>query len=293
LLTLARRGRYRVGMRISFSTGTLYYRGLAYTLALAREAGFDGVELVVGPDYALGGAPRVARIARGAGLPILSIHPPFTRFPRWPRPVGLRVLRLVELARAVESRVLVLHAPLIWNEQTPRAQRYTDALRLGQAAADGSGLAIGIESIQYNKRSERYHLDDLQALAHFATERGCGITLDTCHVGANGEDLLAAYAIARPALVNVHLSDVEWRDGHAKTHRPPGTGALPLRELLGQMARDGYDGLVTVELHPRYVPLVGRGRQLAALRRSATFVREAIATAAPMDHGLPRATAGG
>lgn len=279
-------------MRISFSTGTLYHRGLGYTLALARDAGFDGVELVVGPDYALGGTPRVARIAQRVGLPILSIHPPFTRFPRWPRPVGLRVLRLAELARTLETRTLVLHAPLIWNEATPRAQRYTRALRLGQAANDQ--LVIGIESIQYNKRSERYYLDDLAALVRFAMERDCGVTFDTCHTGANGEDLLEAYEIVRPALVNVHLSDVEWRAGWPKTHRPPGVGALPLDKMLGRMARDGYSGLVTVEMHPRYVPLVGRARQLAALRRSVEYVRAAIAADSEMaEAGTSQPAAGG
>lgn len=260
-------------MRISLSTGSLYHRGLGYTLALARDAGFDGVELMMGLDYALGGVKRVTRLVRNTGIPVLSVHPPVVRFPGWPRPVALRMLRLVELARAVEAPLIVLHAPLIRGPQTPRALHYSYSLRLAQIAAGEDGPTLGLETVQYNKREQRFYLDDAAALAAFATERGCGITYDTCHAGANGEDILATYARLRPALVNVHLSDVEWHEGYPRTHRVPGAGALPLRELLGCMARDGYDGPLTLELHPKFIPLLGRSRQLAMLRDTVARVR--------------------
>ena len=262
-------------MRISLSTGSLYHRSLAYTLALARDAGLDGVELVVGLDYALGGVARVSRIVRDAGIPILSVHPPFFRFPGWPRSVAARMLRLVELARAVEAPVVVLHPPTIRGPRTPRAERYGYALRLARIAAGEDGPVLGLETSQYNKREQRYYLDDPASLASFATELGCGVTYDTCHAGANGEDVIATYELLRPALVNVHLSDVEWRAGDAypRTHRIPGDGSLPLRALLGRLAHDGYAGPLTLELHPRLIPLLSRRRQLAMLRETAARVR--------------------
>ncbi len=260
-------------MRISLSTGTLYHRGLAYTLALARDAGFDGVELVVGLDYALGGVARVSRLVRDAGIPVLSVHPPFVRFPGWPRAIVLRMQRLVELARAVEAPVVVLHAPMIHSPQTPRALRYSYALRLARIASAEDGPVLALETNQYNKRAHRYFLDDPAALASFAIEHGCAVTYDTCHEGANGQDLLATYELLRPALANVHLSDVEWRDGYPYTHRVPGRGALPLPELLGRMAREGYDGPLTLEIHPKFVPLLGRSRQLEMLRETVARVR--------------------
>ncbi|HKS70875.1 MAG TPA: sugar phosphate isomerase/epimerase [Ktedonobacterales bacterium] len=277
-------------MRISLSTGSLYHRGLAYTLALARDAGFDGVELVVGLDYALGGLKRVTRLVREAEIPVFSVHPPFVRFPGWPRPVALRVLRMVDLARAVGAPVVVLHPPLIRSPQTPRAQRYTYALRLAHIMAGEDGPAVGLETIQYNKREQRYYLDDAATLTAFAAERGCGITYDTCHAGANGEDILATYELLRPALVNVHLSDVEWDEGYPRTHRIPGLGALPLAELVSRMARDGYDGPLTLEVHPKFIPLLGRARQLAMLRDTVARVRamasDTLLPLAPQEEGV-------
>jgi sugar phosphate isomerase/epimerase len=264
-------------MRISLSTGSLYHRGLAYTLALARDAGFDGVELVVGLDYALGGVARVQRLVRAAGIPVESIHPPFISFPGWPRAVALRMLRLVELARAVEAPVIVLHTPVIRGLQSPRAMRYSYSLQVARIAAGAGGPALGLETTQYSWREQRFHLDNPALLAAFAAERGCAITYDTCHAGANGEDLLATYELIAAELVNVHLSDVEWLNGVPKTHRIPGNGALPLRELVGRMARDGYAGPLTLELHPKFVPLLSRARQLAVLRDAVARVRAMVA----------------
>ncbi|WIG61450.1 MAG: hypothetical protein OJF49_004198 [Ktedonobacterales bacterium] len=265
-------------MRISFSTGTFYHRNLGYILALARDAGYDGVELSPGHDYMFGGAKRVARIVRDAGVPVLSVHPPFVRFPGWPRSVVKKWLYIAELARAVDAGVIVAHTPHLLDERWRRARRYTLGIQRALEIGAGGAFCIGLETSQYNKRPERYLLDDVATLVRFATERGCGVTFDTCHSGANGEDILATYELLRPALVNIHLSDARWEpDGLVRTHVPPGEGSLPLRELLGRLTHDGYDGLITLEIHPKYLPLLSRKQQLARLRSSLAFVREALA----------------
>jgi len=102
------------------------------------------------------------------------------------------------------------------------------------------------------------------------------VTLDTCHVGANSEDLLAVYEVVRPLLKNVHLSDARHHGQHVQTHIMPGEGGLPLKELLATMARDGYDGLITLELHPREVGFIGKKRNLERLRHAREFVQSAI-----------------
>src|SRR5579885_1994669 len=42
-------------MKLSFSTASFYHWPLRFTLGLARELAFDGVELVIGPEYLLRG----------------------------------------------------------------------------------------------------------------------------------------------------------------------------------------------------------------------------------------------
>ncbi|MGH2515803.1 MAG: sugar phosphate isomerase/epimerase family protein [Ktedonobacterales bacterium] len=263
-------------MRISFSTGTFYHRGLAYSLRLAREAGFDGVELVVGGRYIIQGTAPYQRAVAASGVSVLSVHPPFYLLPGWPRRFTQSIPQLASITQALGGELCVVHTPFLTSTETPRALRYSAGLRQALAAAD-LRIEIALESSQYNERDRRYLLDDLRALVDFAQERGCAVTFDTCHAGANGEDILACYEIVRPALRNVHLSDVIWRAGKPITHRLPGEGTLPLAPFLGLLARDGYDGLVTLEIHPREASFLNPTHALRRLRTAIDFVRGALA----------------
>jgi sugar phosphate isomerase/epimerase len=262
-------------MRVSLSTGTFYHRGLGYSLGLARDAGFDGVELALGLGYVLCGPEPYNKALQRSAIPVLSVHPPFYPFPGWPMRVSKRMMHVTSAARKLNAQLAVTHVPFITGEQTPRAERFTRAIRLGQKA--GGTVLLTLENSQHNKHEWHSLLDDLGELTRFAQERNCGVTFDTCHAGANGEDLLDCYELVRPALRNVHLSDLIWKDGRPVTHVLPGDGELHLERLLAALARDGYDGLITMEIHPREVGLFGRSRHLERLRKAVTFVRAAIA----------------
>jgi sugar phosphate isomerase/epimerase len=174
--------------------------------------------------------------------------------------------------------VVVSHTVFLYSEHSPRAERFLEALRLGREAGDG--IAVAIESNQVNRRRHLYALDDLAALVRFARAHGHGVTFDTCHAGANREDLLADYALVRPVLKNVHLSDIVWRGQQPHTHLVPGEGTLPLRAFLRALAADGYDGPLTMEIHPWYVSQLSTTQAEAKLRQAVEFVREAIAAPA-------------
>lgn len=268
-------------MRISFSTGTFYHRGVGHSLRLARELGYDGVELALGWDFMLGGVPAIERALRRQGSAVLSIHPPFAPLPGWPHEIPARLERMLTASRELGAGILVLHTPFLWGEDSPRATSYTRLLAWATAKA-GDEVRICLENGEHRNRPKRYLLEDLPTLVRFATERGCGITLDTCHIGANGEDLLSAYEIARPALANVHLSDLIVNEEGIQTHVTPGRGTLPIREFLGVLARNGYDGLITLEIHPREVGLFGRGRQRGVLAEALAFVRESLESGMPL-----------
>ncbi len=157
-------------------------------------------------------------------------------------------------------------------------------MRLGLEAGDGA-VQLGLESNQYNLRTRRYLFDDLAALTRFAQERDCSVTFDTCHAGANGEDILACYEIVRPVLRNIHLSDVRWRSGLPYTHIMPGEGDLPLDAFLAALARDGYDGLVTLEMRPQEVGWFGRARHVQRMRQALEYVRAAAGQRVPSPSG--------
>lgn len=267
---------YASGMQISFSTATFYTYNLPYSLRLARDVGFDGVELALGVGYQFGGPRTYLRAIRAVGVPVLSVHPPFLRlrFGWWPPSAIQRMMNLTSVTHLVDAPIAVSHVQLVRSKDSPRAQRFARAIAQGYEHVPG-GVTIALENMQYTGRP-MYFLDSVRALVDFAGEHGCGITFDTCHSGANGEDLLATYEIVRPLLRNLHLSDARRHGDGMRTHVMPGEGELPLRELLAQMSADGYDGLVTLELHPREVGYIGRRQQAQRLRQARDFVREAI-----------------
>ena len=291
-MTVGRDGGYAILMRVSFSTATYYHLPLGYTLRLARDLGYDGVEWVVNPGYLLNGLQPIQAAFREAGVRPLSVHPPLYPFPGWPRRAARVVARLGALSRHLGAELFVVHTPLLTSLQSLRARQYAEALDLGKLAG-GRRARIGVENGQYTKRRHRrrYLLDDLATLASFCQERGCGITFDTCHAGADGEDLLASYAIVKPLLRNIHLSDVVWRGGRPRTHRLPGEGDLPLDAFLAALARDGYDGLVTVETHPLLSGPFDRAQAERRLGRALDFVRRH--TGGPAATTTPNPAGGG
>lgn len=259
-------------MKISFSTATYLQYPLSFSLRLARDLGFDGVEWDVSPGYLVTGLSDVQSAFATAGVRPLSIHPPLLPWIGWPRRNVRAAPRLGALARRLGAELFVLHLPELASLASPRAQLYVDAIERGQLAG-GPRVAVAIENLQFDKRGRRYPVDDLATVARFCQDHGCGLTFDTCHAGANGEDLLADYAIVKPVLRNIHLSDVVWAGGRAHTHRLPGEGELPLGELLRTLARDHYAGLVTIEMRPDQAGPFGRGHARRRLGKALEFVR--------------------
>ncbi len=110
-------------MRISFSTGTFYHRGLGYSLGLAREIGYDGVELALGPEYTLRGAQYLARTLEQYNVPALSVHPPFRGLPWWPSRATQVIPLLADISRQLNAELAVVHTPLVRAEDSPRGER--------------------------------------------------------------------------------------------------------------------------------------------------------------------------
>ena len=273
-------------MRISLSTATFYHRSVTYSLRVARAAGCDGIELVLGLGYTLRGLDAIERAVASQAVPVLSVHPPLRRLPGWPRAVSERLCRLSEVSRHLGAAVCVLHPGLYMDAHGPRARHY--AATLAQAQRDAGPVPrFALENNQTTGHRRAWVLDDLPALVRFAREGGYGLTLDTCHLGANKEDLLAAYELARPLLCNIHLSDMRWRGDTPQTHLVPGEGTLPLAALLGRLAEDDYGGLVTLELHPREAGLFGHVHAERRVAAAVAYVRTAIGASSGASSGAP------
>lgn len=276
-------------IQVALSTGSLYTFGTARVFDLARDAGYDGLELMVDERWDTRQPDYLRQLIETTGLPVLSVHSPFSvlAIPGWPKVEVERIKLALEVAEAVGARTLNLHVPFRiqeaaisfqgrrWRMPLPgqsRDQRaYTEWLTGGGLAAlqATTNVTITVENLPVRfilgRRFSPYALNTWQELARFPR-----LCLDTTHCGTTGDDLLAVYQRLAPGVAHVHLSDYTGR----YQHQPVGRGQLPLKEFLHALAGHGFDGVVVVELTPHALPVQNKTRLLAELRRNLRFCRE-------------------
>jgi sugar phosphate isomerase/epimerase len=197
----------------------------------------------------------------------------------------------VALAQAVGTSTVVTHLPFRlygflghWHAYRPRAfflpvvlprrEPYYHFLRNGPAELEAeTGVTVAVENMPLrrflNLPLNTYWFNSPAELARFPH-----LTLDTTHLGTWGLDPLAVYERLRERVVHVHLSNYGSVDGgRPQEHRSPPDGHLPLADLLGSLARDGYGGAITVETDPAALDAEDEQRCVVALRRALAFCR--------------------
>jgi sugar phosphate isomerase/epimerase len=265
-------------LKFSLSTGTLYVYPLAWTFRWARQAGFDGIELVVNPEAILRGGRALRRLAEAEGIEILSVHPTVVPLPGWrERRNGMGPT--IQLAQEIGTGIVVMHTPRWESLDEGDGLAFRQHIETWQGRLAGSGIRLAMENKAIRAERERsYALTPLDRLRAFADRHDLGLVLDTAHAGTAGEDLLQARQVFDSRLSNVHLSDLGGRlplSGFSLVHRFlaehrfPGAGELALADLLADLKDNAYAGPVTLEVSPWAVrgwwPLLVRRRLAQAL----------------------------
>ena len=271
---------------IVLSTGSLYSYGLDRVFQLAKDAGFDGIELIVDQRWDTRQPEYLRRLVSAFGLPILSVHSPFVQdLDGWEDDPILRVQRSLQLAHEVGAGLVVTHLPFRWHYLAlsgsflksrrmlpvpwPRSHSYERWLLERQGSdLPGNGVPLAVENMPCRRtlgvRWNPYALNHPDEMLCFKA-----LVLDTTHIGTWDLALLAVYELLKTRLVHVHLSDYDGRE-----HRLPGHGRLPLAELLSRMATDGYQGHIVVETGPQPLGAGSEKRVRRELEQAVVFCRE-------------------
>jgi len=166
-----------------------------------------------------------------------------------------------------------------------------EVVRFCQRRVHGTQTRLTLETPGvYPDTSTHSPEEGLAGFVEFARRNDLDITLDTCHVGQAGVDLLRAYSLVRERVANVHLSDLKRLRplrglGPLRLllahHQMPGEGCLPLAEFVERLVADDPEAPLTVEVSPvalrAWTPSLSRGR----LRRVHQFLTSAIGRSAP------------
>jgi sugar phosphate isomerase/epimerase len=267
------------GVAVSISTASLYHLPLHTVFRLAAEAGFDGVEVVPGPEIWLGGLGRVAALSREYHLPALTVHQ--TLAPLVGGSPARRLREAVGAAIALGARHVVIHPPEAADHREPVG--WLRALDGARPRAAAHGVRLALENSGYPpEQAGRHYLGEIDELVAFAERRDLDVTLDTCHVAIRGLSLLPAYEALRPRLANIHLSNLSPHDPplsfpYARPllteHRVPEDGVLDLAAFLRRLRADGYGGPLTYEISPLALRFWSPTRLRRRLEGLVAFVR--------------------
>jgi len=277
------------------STGILYPYPLRQVFRWARQAGFNGVELVINPEAVMRGGQAVRRLAQAEGVELLSAHPTVVPLPGWRERDG-GMSRTIDLAQEAGIGLVIMHTPKSGTLDGGDGLVFRQRIERWQFQLAGSGLRLALENKAIRVEAHRhYALTPLDRLRAFADRHDLGLVLDTAHAGTAGEDLLGARRLFGDRLVNVHLSDLGGRLPLARSslvyrffgeHRFPGMGDLALSDLLGELGSSGYEGLVTLEASPWSVRAWWPPAMRRSLARACDWMRQ---MAGSLGNGTQRA----
>jgi 2-keto-myo-inositol isomerase len=237
--------------KLALHTWTLETTPLADVLRIARDTGWDAIELrrVDFTRAAERGqtATEMIQLLKASGLPVACVGVEF----------GWMWARADERARLLQ----------VFTEQCERARDLGAATvmspvdrgrgDLGEAAASLREVAHvaarhGVKlAVEFNSQAEQLNsLERIRELVARASHPGCGLLLDTYHLGRSGADPRAIEDVRPEEIAYVQFSDVPQsglEPGKALDRLPPGQGSVPFKEFFGAISAKGYAGYLSYE----------------------------------------------
>ncbi len=235
-------------MKISLSTGTLHTLPLPRIFEVARELGFDGIELIINQKFEkLNGVQLVEELQQL--VPVLSIHAPFMPLDGWGSPEN-SLRRSVELADKCSVPLVNFHPPS-WMGLEIGFWRWLYTVRDFQKEIGTENVKVTLENMPWvgDYKINPHILSNTRKLIDFIQERNLYMTFDCTHMGSGKANFINDFYLCYNSgrISNIHFSDY----GHGKEHLIPGHGMLPLTRFLNHLRSTEYSDTVTLELSPK------------------------------------------
>ena len=266
-------------MDILFSTGCLYTYAMPEIFEMAKAAGYDGIELLISHNNCNMEAERIQEISDEYDISILSLHSPFLICEGWG---GFwdRIWRSLAMAMELSIPLVNFHPPTGLFPRHHLDGQLSEYIKVYKDLIQNSDIILTIENLptipvfrgSFINRIFPRMINNMYQIARFVADNGIHSTFDTTHIGTTGVNLLEAYGVFKDRIANIHLSDHDGRSQHIL----PGSGHLPLRELLAQVKSDGYDGTITLETCPAAMEHEDKAKAAQNARSSLEYIKNAL-----------------
>ena len=235
---------------VGLSTAAVFPEPTAAAFAMAAEAGYDGIEVMVATDLTSQTPDALARLVDQHQIPVLSVHSPCLLITAtvWSSDPLVKLARSIEMAEKLHAPTVVVHPPFVW--QRAAAATFTESVAELQSRTD---VVIAVENMFPVRvagrlvNSYRPHWDPVPAgHQHY--------TLDLSHTATSDSDALAMLDRMGSRLSHLHLADGS--GSNRDEHLVPGRGGQPCAEVLQILSgqgpgREPFDGSVVLEISTR------------------------------------------
>lgn len=231
--------------RIGLSTASVYPEGIATAFEMARDVGYDGIEVMVWTDPVSQDIARVAKLSDRFDMPVLAIHAPCLLITQrvWSTDPWERLRRSVEAADKLGAPTVVVHPPFRW--QRDYARDFVDGVA---RLEEESGIAIAVENM-YPWRAGRREMPAYAPHWDPTDQKYAHVTLDLSHTAVSGSNALAMAEALGDRLTHLHMAD--GTPSARDEHLIPGRGNQPCVEVLELLARRGWSGTIILEIATR------------------------------------------
>lgn len=217
-------------------TDTLKGYGLNRVFEFAQEAGYDGIDLQMDfRNFDTLNKEYIKKISDETQMPVRSISVDMNASSK-------EVLDAVEIAKALNTKIVVLQSPKILNF------KYTNWLKNEvPKIREREKISIALENAPSSTLLgfiPEHSLANLSELKKF--KHAC---LDTSRVAEKHQDLIRTYNILKKYLVHIHISNVF----KGKKYYRLEDGILPLESFLTKLKQDDYQGYISVKVSPKFI----------------------------------------
>jgi sugar phosphate isomerase/epimerase len=251
-------------MEVILSSGSVHTLPVEQQFELAKEAGFQGMELVINRHFRPATVSRLAQLSDAFEVPIRNLHSPFEPVPGWGTQPET-IMRTADVGRALGAASITFHPPQRAMEDV-LFQRWLGEVQDFQAEVGKGEIAITVENMPRMRvwrgmkvpfATTPYRYQNRDELWELLEERNLFMTFDTTHFGTTKESLPAAFAQFRDRVKVVHLSNFRNRD--FQEHLPADQGDLELAPFVRRLHNLGYQGLLTLEVFPAFIECHPKG----------------------------------
>ena len=252
-------------MKFGLFTYGYQYCSLEKAFKDAAEFGYDYIELWGGrphafaPDLLNGEQETILSLIKKYHMPVRVYTPEHNAYPynymigsklQWEAAMTYfaQAFKAATAIGAEYTLVSVGHGGEIASQL--RWERLVESMRVLSKLAKENGQKILIETLTPNESNTCTTLDDLVKLLDTVDNQNLLGMCDVVSPYIQGIDPVDYVRRLGSKMAHLHLVD---SDGKTEDHYVPGEGVMPLKKIVGDMIKCGYDGNATIELVAKYM----------------------------------------